>query len=198
MMELPLYRRPKVRVLARQALTRTMSYIKRAGAPIFVFAVLMWVGTTFPNYKNENAHQKLEQSYAGQLGHFMEPIVRPMGVDWRVGVGLVSAFAAREVFVSSMAVTFDIANAEGDSAQTGLLDQMANAVNSDGAKIFTVASVTGLLIFFMIALQCMSTVAVAAREMNSMKFALSQLVVFNLVAYILAVGAVQGLRAFGL
>jgi ferrous iron transport protein B len=197
MMELPLYRRPKIRVLARQAFTRTMSYIKRAGAPIFIFAVLMWVGTTFPQYKNENPHQKLEQSYAGQLGHFLEPVVRPMGVDWRVGVGLVSAFAAREVFVSSMAITFDIADAEGDNAQAGLLDQMASAVNSDGVKIFTVASVTGLLIFFMIALQCMSTVAVAAREMNSMKFALSQLVVFNLVAYGLAVAAVQGLRALG-
>lgn len=196
MMELPLYRRPRFRVLVRQAFTRTMSYIKRAGFPIFIFAVLMWAGTTFPNYKSENAQQKLEQSYAGQMGHFLEPIVRPMGVDWRVGVGLVSAFAAREVFVSSMAITFNITDT-GDNAQNSLLDQMRDARNADGTKVFTVASVAGLLIFFMIALQCMSTVAVAAREMNSMKFALSQLVVFNVGAYILAVIVVQGLRALG-
>jgi ferrous iron transport protein B len=197
MMELPLYRRPRMRVLLRQALTRTMSYVKRAGPPIFVFAVLMWAASTFPHYKMEDAQQKLEQSYAGQIGHFIEPIVHPMGIDWRVGVGLVSAFAAREVFVSSLAVTFNITDTDEDSVQKNLLEQMSTAVNSQGEKIFTVASVAGLLIFFMIALQCMSTVAVAAREMGSMKFAISQLVAFNIVAYVLAVGAVQGLKALG-
>jgi ferrous iron transport protein B len=121
-----------------------------------------------------------------------------MGVDWRVGVGLISAFAAREVFVSSLAVTFNITDENPESAQTSLLTQMGTAVNSQGEKIFTVASVAALLIFFMIALQCMSTVAVSAREMGSYKFALAQLVVFNLVAYALAVAVFQGLKAVGL
>jgi ferrous iron transport protein B len=198
MMELPLYRRPRVRVLLRQSLTRTMSYVKRAGPPIFIFATLMWAASTFPHYKMEDATQKLEQSYAGQIGHVIEPLVAPMGVDWRVGIGLISAFAAREVFVSSLAVTFNITDENEDSAQASLLDQMATAVNSKGEKIFTVASVVGLLIFFMIALQCMSTVAISAREMGSYKFAMAQLVAFNLVAYILAVGAYQTLSHFGL
>ncbi|MBC7371152.1 MAG: ferrous iron transporter B [Bdellovibrionaceae bacterium] len=198
MMELPLYRRPRAKVLLRQSLTRTLSYVKRAGPPIFVFAVIMWAAATFPKYDMENPEQKLEQSYAGQVGHLIEPLVSPMGVDWRVGIGLVSAFAAREVFVSSLAVTFNITDTEEASVQKSLLEQMSTAVNSKGEKIFTVASVTGLLIFFMIALQCMSTVAVSAREMGSMKFALSQLFVFNVVAYVLAVGAVQGLRALGI
>jgi len=198
MMELPLYRRPRIRVLLRQSLTRTMSYVKRAGPPIFIFATIMWAASTFPHYNMEDATQKLEQSYAGQVGHVIEPLVAPMGVDWRVGIGLISAFAAREVFVSSLAVTFNITDENEDSAQASLLDQMATAVNSKGEKIFTVASVVGLLIFFMIALQCMSTVAIAAREMGSYKFAVAQLVAFNLVAYLLAVGAYQTLSSFGL
>ncbi|MGZ3749185.1 MAG: nucleoside recognition domain-containing protein, partial [Pseudobdellovibrionaceae bacterium] len=197
MMELPLYRRPRFRVLLRQSLTRTMSYVKRAGPPIFIFAGLMWAATTFPHYNMEDAQQRLEQSYAGRVGHWIEPLVHPMGVDWRVGVGLISAFAAREVFVSSLAVTFNITDENPDSAQQSLLQQMGAAVNSQGEKIFTLASVTGLIIFFMIALQCMSTVAVSAREMGSYKFALTQLVVFNLVAYVLAVGAFQALKALG-
>ncbi|MNT27500.1 Nucleoside recognition [compost metagenome] len=186
-----------MRVLLRQAFTRTMSYVKRAGPPIFVFAVLIWVGTTFPHYQEANPQVKLEQSYAGQLGKVIEPVVAPMGVDWRVGVGLISAFAAREVFVSSLAVVFNITDDNEESQQASLLTQMGTAVNSAGEKIFTVSSVIGILIFFMIALQCMSTVAVQLRESGSAKFAIGQLIAFNLVAYVLTVVVVQGLRAFG-
>ncbi|WP_255489932.1 ferrous iron transporter B [Bdellovibrio sp. KM01] len=197
MMELPIYRRPKFRVLLRQSLTRTMNYVKRAGPMIFVFAVIIWVGTNFPNYNNENAHDKLEQSYAGQLGKVIEPVVAPMGVDWRVGVGLISAFAAREVFVSSLAVTFNVADDNEDTQQQSLLTQMSEAVNKDGQKVFTISSVIGLMIFFMIALQCMTTVAIQARESGSIKMAVGQLIAFNVVAYVLVVIVVQGLRALG-
>lgn len=196
MMELPIYRRPKLRVLARQSLTRTMSYVKRAGPPIFVFAILIWVGTNFPNYHAEDS-ERLQTSYAGQMGHVLEPVMSPMGVDWRVGVGLLSAFAAREVFVSSMAIVFNVTDKNEDTQQESMLKTMADAVNSKGEKIFTVSSVIGLIVFFMIALQCMSTFAVQVRESGSMKMALTQLILFNCVAYFLAVGLVQGLRALG-
>jgi Fe2+ transport system protein B len=198
MMELPIYRRPKFRVLLRQAFTRTMSYVKRAGPPIFVFAVLIWVGTTFPKYQEADAHAKLEQSYVGQAGKVIEPVVAPMGVDWRVGVGLISAFAAREVFVSSLAVVFNITDTDEESQQASLLTQMDTAVNSEGQKVFTTASVIGIMIFFLIALQCMSTVAVQLRESGSWKFAVGQLIAFNVVAYVLTVAVVQGLRAIGI
>lgn len=197
MMELPIYRAPRVRVLVHQAFTRTMGYVKRAGPPIFVFSILIWLGTTFPNYQATDATEKLSQSYAGRLGHVIEPIVAPMGVDWRVGVGLISAFAAREVFVSSLAVTFNITDTEEESQQKSLLAQMETAVNSSGEKIFTISSVFGLVVFFMIALQCMSTVAIQMKESGSTSFAVTQLVVFTVVAYILAVIVVQGLRLFG-
>lgn len=197
MMELPIYRRPKLRVLLRQAWTRTLSYIKRAGPIIFVFAVIVWAGSTFPHYEMEDAHQKLEESYIGRMGKVIEPVMAPMGVDWRVGVGLISAFAAREVFVSSMALTFNITDTDEDTQQASLLTQMENAVNSSGEKIFTVSSVIGLMVFFLIALQCMSTVGVQVRESGSWTFALTQLVAFNLFAYVLVVVLVQGLRLIG-
>jgi len=193
MMELPLYRKPHWKVLVRQSLTRTQAYVKRAGPVIFVFAVLIWVGSTFPNYHAENDHVKLETSFLGQSGKVLEPIFSPMGVDWRVGVGLMSAFAAREVFVSSMAVMFNVTGDEASQAQ-GLLKTMSEATNSHGERIFTVASVIGLILFFMIALQCMSTFAISAKENGSMKFALTQLILFNVIAYIVAVSAVHLIR----
>jgi ferrous iron transport protein B len=196
MMELPLYRRPQLRVLLKQSLSRTKAYVQRAGPVIFIFALLIWVGSTFPHYEAEDAEQ-MQSSYLAQVGRWIEPVFEPMGVDWRVGVGLISAFAAREVFVSSMAVMFNVTGDEEAQVQ-GLLRTMAEATNSQGELIFTPATVIGLLIFFMIALQCMSTVAIQIKENNSRRFALAQLLVFNLVAYGLAVIAVQGLRLMGL
>jgi ferrous iron transport protein B len=195
MMELPMYRRPRLRVILKQTMTRTNSYVKRAGPMIFIFAVLIWVGSTFPHYQVQDP-ERLQESYLAQVGRTIEPIFRPMGVDWRVGVGLLSAFAAREVFVSSMAVMFNITGEE-DAVASGMLAEMQRASFEDGQKIFTVASVVGLLVFFMIALQCMSTVGVQLRENKSWGFAIWQLVIFNVVAYVLAVICVQGLRAFG-
>lgn len=197
MMELPLYRRPRARVLLQHSWMRTKAYVKRAGPAIFIFAVIIWVTTTFPNYQLKDDHERLQTSYMGQMGQVVEPLFKPMGVDWRVGVGLISAFAAREVFVSSLAIVFNVANEDEDSQTQGLMKSMNEATFADGQKIFTTASVLGLILFFMIALQCMSTVAVAVRESGSWKYALTQLVVFNLVAYILAVVLVHGLRAVG-
>ncbi len=189
MMELPLYRLPKARVILRHSFDRTMSYVKRAGPPIFIFAVLIWVGTTFPRVEVEQ--DQLTSSYLGQVGQYIEPVFKPMGLDWRVGVGLLSAFAAREVFVSSLALVFHVAGDDEDAQQASLLKSMSTATNSHGEPLFTTGSVIGLLIFFMIALQCMSTVAISVRENRSWKFAMTQLVAFNILAYILAVVAYQ-------
>lgn len=197
MMELPMYHRPRLTVLLKQSLSRTQAYVKRAGPIIFIFAVLIWVGMTFPHYDKQGT-ERLESSVLGVAGKAIEPAFEPMGVDWRVGVGLMSAFAAREVFVSSLAVMFNSANEDEALQEQGLLAIMRSATNSNGQQIFTVASVAGLLVFFVIALQCMSTVAVQARESGSMRFALAQLLIFNVVAYVFAVAIVQGLRAIGI
>ncbi len=198
MMELPVYRAPRASLVARQAFSRTMNYLKRAGPPIFLFAVIVWVGTTFPNYAEKNDSARLQSSYAAKVGHVIEPIFKPMGGDWRTGVGLISAFAAREVFVSSLAVVMQVSSDDQATLGETLIAKMQTAKAPDGYPLFTVASVSGLIIFFMIALQCLTTTAVAAREAGGWRFAIMQLVVFNVVAYILAVGVVQGLRAAGI
>lgn len=192
MLELPLYRRPHFRVVLKTALIKAKSYATRAGPIIFVLAVLIWGLSIFPNTQITDPHDRLEQSYFGQMGKVIEPVFEPMGVDWRVGVGLLSAFAAREVFVSTLSVIYNVGDTENeDSMQASLIEKMQNAERSDGQKVFTVASVASLLVFFMIALQCISTTGVAVREMRSWTFAITQLVVLNVVAYVLAVGVYQ-------
>lgn len=196
-LELPVYRRPMLRSLVRQAYNRTLSYVRRAGPMIFLLSIIIWAGTTFPHYQLENETERLSQSYFGKIGQTIEPVFVPMGVDWRVGVGLMSAFAAREVFVSSLAVVFSVAGDDDQSMQASLLDKMSEAKMADGYPVFTLSSVVGLIVFFMIALQCLSTTSVAMRESGGWKFAIMQLVTFNLVAYVLAISVVQGLRAIG-
>ena len=197
LLELPLYRRPHWPSVLRNVFTRTRAYLLDAGPIIFVFAVLMWAATTFPNYTAEDPVEKLSTSYAAQGGRFLEPVMEPMGGDWRTGAALIAAFAAREVFVSSLAVTMHVTAETDEGLQEGLLSQMSAATGPDGSPLFTIASVAGLLIFFMIALQCMATFGVARREFGGWRWAIFQLVSFNLLAYGLAVGVVQGLRALG-
>ena len=128
----------------------------------------------------------------------MEPVLRPMGVDWRVGVGLISAFAAREVFVSAMAIVFHAEGEDADTQAAGLLGQMRTATFPDtGMLIFTPASMIGLIVFFFFSLQCVATVAVVRKETNSWRFAAVQLLFYTGLGYMAAVGIVQGLRWVG-
>ncbi|NUM59451.1 MAG: ferrous iron transporter B [Bdellovibrionaceae bacterium] len=189
LMELPIYRAPKWKQLVIHALQKTKSYVVRAGPIILFFSLVLWAGAQFP--RNEMGHSpELAQSYVGRLGHLMEPFFKPMGVDWRVGVGLISAFAAREVFVSTLAVTMKV-TADEETQPKELIEVMKSATFTDGSKIFTYGSVLGLIIFFIVALQCMSTVAVQIKESGSVKLALMQLASLNLVAYVLAVAVNQ-------
>ncbi len=201
LMELPLYRWPRWRVLVKQSILRTQGYIRRAGPMIFLFAVILWIGAHFPIEKEIQDPQiwktaSLDQSYLGQLGKNMEPLFEPLGTDWRVGIGLISAFAAREVFVSSLALVFNIPQDGKPDSEKGLLKTLSQATNEKGQALFKFSSVVGLLIFFMIALQCMSTFIVSIKENHSLKFALGQLVGLNLLAYIVSVSVVQFLQMF--
>jgi ferrous iron transport protein B len=175
-LELPLYRWPQPIVVIRNSFRRTRAYVEKTAPIILVLAVALWLLTTFPQYQLDNESE------------WLEPVFEPMGGDWRVGVGLVTAFAAREVFVSSMAVLFSITDVEDeDSLREGLLISMRKATFPDGRLVFTTASVSALLVFFMLALQCISTSAVAFREMGSASFAVAQLISMNLLAYAAAI-----------
>ncbi|RME14820.1 MAG: ferrous iron transporter B [Bdellovibrio sp.] len=197
-MDLPLYRKPVLQVLLKTALLRTQAYIKKAGPMIFILSVLIWAASHFPYYKDLSTSEQVQKSVAGQVGQVLEPIFEPMGGDWRVGVGLMSAFAAREVFVSSLAIMFNVTeDVEEEGVRNSLLAKMKQAKNLQGEPVFTLSSVLGLILFFMIALQCVSTSTVVAKEMNSLKFALYQVISMNIIAYILTVALVQGLRTLG-
>ena len=195
-MELPSYRLPKISKILRQVLFRTNSFIKNAGPIILVLSMGIWFISTFPNYEVKDANERFQQSYAAQVGQAIEPVFRPMGADWRVGVGIIASFAAREVFVSTLASVFNLTEEDDDKLQDSLLTKMKTArfIKEDGSQgelIFTMASSVALLIFFMIALQCMATVGIAKNEFGGWKMALTQLFAFNIIAYVLAVLAYQ-------
>ncbi len=188
MMDFPLYRKPKLKVILTYGLDRSKSFLKNAGPIIFVLSIIIWFATNFPrtNIEGTEATQIAQQSYAAQLGQTIEPVFKPMGLDWRVGFGIISAFAAREVFVSSLAIIFN-AEGEDDVQVQGLIEKMRAATFPDGTPVFTLGSSLGLIIFFMIAMQCLATFAILRKETGSFAIALTQLSLSNLVAYGLAV-----------
>lgn len=207
-MELPLYRRPQLKPILKMTWARASAYLKRAGTPIAIVAASLWLLSNFGFGAKQSviagappapmiSPSPLDHSFAAQLGRMMEPALRPMGVDWRVGVGLISAFAAREVFVSSLAIVFHVAGEE-NAQQEGLLEEMRTAkIEGTGQLVFTTASILGLIVFFFFSLQCMSTVAVVRRETNSLRFVALQLLFYTGLGYLAAVATVQGLRLAG-
>jgi ferrous iron transport protein B len=201
-LDLPLYRVPRFKILFLQAIEKSKSFLMKAGPIVFVLALVLWAASSFPRHldnETRTAAEITEQSYAAQFGKSIQPVFEPLGVDWRVGFGILSAFAAREVFVSAMAIVFHI-EGEDDEQTTGLLEKMKTAKFESGPyidqPIFTVASCVGILIFFMIALQCLSTFAILKKE-SGMTLAMAQLISSNVVAYALAVSAVQILKNLG-
>jgi ferrous iron transport protein B len=199
-MELPAYRVPRIKPILKMTWARGFSYLQRAAVPIMIVSAVLWLVSNFGTTPDRIvAPTPKDQSFAAQLGHGMEPAMHPMGVDWRVGVGLISAFAAREVFVSSMAIVFHVESEDPGTEQEGLLQQMRTATFPGTSQlIFTPSSIVGLIVFFFFSLQCFSTVAVVRKEMNSWKLAGLQLVFYTGLGYALAVITVQSLRAFGI
>jgi len=184
--ELPHWRPPTFRTVVVSAWDRTVSYVKRAGLTILGVSVVFWLFMNLPSPDN---------SAAIFVGKILSPVLAPMGLDWRVGVALIAAFAAREVFVSALAVVFAVQGAEDSSA--GLVDAMRQATFEGSSQlVFTPATTAGLIVFFLIALQCLTTVAVMRREVSN-KFAIGQMVGFVALAWVLASVTVQTLRLFG-
>jgi ferrous iron transport protein B len=198
-MELPAYRVPRWRSILKMTWARGFSYLQRAGVPIMTVSAILWLVSHFgPVQGKWIAPTAKDHSYAAQLGHVMEPSLHPMGVDWRVGVGLISAFAAREVFVSSMAIVFHVESNDEEQQKQNLLDQMRQATfPGTNQLIFTPSSIVGLIVFFFFSLQCFSTVAVVRNEMDSWRLAGLQLLFYTGLGYALSVITVQSLRAFG-
>ncbi len=211
-LELPAYRKPQFAVVANNTLQNAKVYMKKAGPIILTFSIILWFLTYFPNMNpqidttnltQEEAVQavnaeRLSTSYASDLGKIVQPIMTPIGMDWRVGVALISAFAAREVFVSSLALIFKVTG-DDTNLQNSILTKMRHAeIDDTGQKLFTTSTILGLIVFFMFALQCISTLAVSRKETGGWRIPALQLIIFTSVAYILTFITVNGLRAIGI
>lgn len=211
-LELPAYRRPKLWYNLRHSYKNAKQYVKKAGPVILILSLVLWVLTTFPNYNppipdadklsaeevsSVKNTERLAGSYASMMGKFIEPVMKPMGMDWRIGVSLVATFAAREVFVSSLALIFKVTD-DDESNHNSLLTAMNDAkIESTGQKLFTPSTIIGLIVFFVFAMQCLSTTAIARKETGGWKIPIMQIVVFTSLAYVLAVVVVNGLRGLG-
>ena len=195
-MELPPYRMPAIKDVALHMIERAWLFLKRAGTIILGISIVLWFLAAYPKApEGVNASEQLAQSFAGQAGHFLEPAIKPLGFDWQIGIGLISSFAAREVFVSTMGVVF---NAEDDGEDTTPLRQaLAVATWPDGRPLFTPLVCFTLMVFYVFAMQCVATVAVVKRETNSWRWPLFQIAYMTGTAWILSLVVYQVGTAFG-
>lgn len=210
-LELPSYKLPKIKSVLSNTLISTKQYLKSAGPIIVTFSIVLWALTYFPNtspnidvnnlngmtYENAIHIERVSTSYAAQIGKFIEPVMQPLGMDWRIGVSLISAFVAREVFVSSLALIFRVTGDE-ETIRDSILNAMRNAkIESSGKTLFTTSTIIGLIIFFVFALQCMSTIAVSKKETGHWRIPILQLIIYTSFAYVATLITVNGLRLLG-
>jgi len=174
-MELPTYRWPTFRVWLSQVWGSAWAFLRRAGTIILAASIVLWLLLSFPRVdappgmsEQEARAYALEQSIAGRLGHAIEPAIAPLGFDWKIGVGLIASLAAREVIVATLAQVY--AAGSGDETESLRDSLRADRHPDTGEKVFTPATVAALLVFFVFALQCMSTIAIMRRETNSWRW----------------------------
>ena len=202
--EMPNYKLPLLKNIGITVWEKTKTFITEAGKIILAISIILWVlasngpGENFSKaeqiIKTNNAELdqetltnkinsfKLEHSYIGILGKSIEPIISPLGYDWKIGIALISSFAAREVFVGTLATIYSVES----NAEETIKNQMASEVKSDGKPLFNLASGISLMLFYAFAMQCMSTLAIVKKETNSWKWPLIQLFSMSLLAYTIA------------
>ena len=222
-MELPPYRMPSWRSIVLTVRERSWLFVKNAGTVILAITVVLWFLASYPRggadlkaletrhatavaagdqpgaklLERRMAGLTLEQSFAGRVGRYLEPAIAPLGFDWRIGVGLVTSFAAREVMVSTLATVFNLGNAGQDMVP--LRQSLREAIDPrTGRKAYSPLMAVSLMVFFVLACQCMSTVAVARRETNSWRWPIFMLVMMNVLAWLVSFAVYQGGRALGL
>ncbi|MCX5660146.1 MAG: ferrous iron transport protein B [Planctomycetota bacterium] len=140
----------------------------------------------------------LNHSFAGRVGHFIEPVIAPMGFDWQIGVGIITSLAAREVIVSTLAIVYGVGSEAAEENRDSIYDSMRKATRADGSPVYTTATCLSLLVFYVLAMQCLSTLAVTRRETGSWKWAAFQQVYMSSLAYVAAVITYQSVVALGI
>jgi ferrous iron transport protein B len=208
-LELPVYREPRWKNILYTMIEKAKIFVVDAGKVIMVISLLLWVLSSYgPPQKMRSVSEKyaslqqqnpgnfkeydklkrtelLENSYAGILGRSIEPVIRPLGYDWKIGIALITSFAAREVFVGTMATLYSVGE-DRDENNATLRQKMNAAVRADGTKVYNVATGISLLIFYALAMQCMSTLAIVKRETHSWKWPAIQLMYMTGLAYVMS------------
>ena len=207
--EMPNYKLPLLKNVGITVWEKTRSFVTEAGKIILAISILLWVmasygpgkdfseaaqivSADYTELEGEALNQKinsykLEHSYIGLLGKSIEPIISPLGYDWKIGIALISSFAAREVFVGTLATIYSV---ENDAEET-IKNRMASEVKGNGQPLFNLASGISLMLFYAFAMQCMSTLAIVKKETNSWKWPMIQLFGMSLLAYLIAFSTYQ-------
>jgi ferrous iron transport protein B len=208
-LELPTYQSPRIQTVISQAWIKCRTFLSEAGKVIIVISMILWALSSFgPKEAMKNAHliavemtkinkvdsaqihntQKLEASYAGHLGKFIEPAIKPLGYDWKTGIALISSFAAREVFVGTMSTLFQ--TPEDDDQVKGIRTKMQAEINPEtGKPLYGVPYAISLIFFYAFALQCISTMAVIKKETGSWTWPVALFFIYGGIAYIGAFAA---------
>ncbi|QEH40120.1 ferrous iron transport protein B [Chitinophaga sp. XS-30] len=207
-MELPVYRAPRWKNAAVTMVEKAKIFVMDAGKVIMVISIILWflasygpgaqmqaVETKYEQLQAQTTDEtqleeldkqlqseKLSHSYAGILGHAIEPAVKPLGFDWKIGIALITSFAAREVFVGTMATLYSVGDSEDSDAT--LRQKMESATRVDGTPVYTLATGLSLMIFYAFAMQCMSTLAIVKRETRSWKYPIIQFIYMTALAYV--------------
>ena len=216
-LELPVYRAPRWKNVLVTMISKAKIFVFDAGKIIMVISLILWALSTYgPKAKMAEVETRYEQqikehpeqeaelsrakntellanSYAGILGRSIESVIEPLGYDWKIGIALITSFAAREVFVGTMATLYSVEGGD-DADETTLMQKMHAAVRPDGSKVYTLATGISLMIFYAFAMQCMSTLAIVKRETRSWKWPLIQLVYMTGLAYVMSLIAYQLLK----
>ena len=198
-MELPPYRLPDVHNVFHSLIERVGVFLQRAGTVILAISIVLWALVAFPRMPNiAGDHQSIqvENSYAGQAGHLLEPAIRPLGFDWKIGIGLISSFAARETVISTLGIVYNVGDTSNDQSES-LIQAMREAKRPDGSRVWTPLVALSLMVFFVLACQCMSTVAVVRRETNSWRWPLFMVGYMLVLAYVSSLVTYQGGKLLG-
>ncbi len=225
LMELPPYRMPNLRTVFQNMLTRAWLFVKRAGTVILAISIILWALMYFPRSEPASAvpamtqseaandpatggpgdaavelplpeGEQLRNSFAGRLGHLIEPVIRPLGFDWKIGVALIASFAAREVLVSTLSIIYNVGKEENEESAT-LISAIRNARDDNGRIVWTPLTALTLMVFFVLAMQCMSTVAIVRRETNSWSWTLFMVGYMTGLAYLASFITYQGGKLLG-
>ena len=196
-MELPVYRIPSVSNVFHTMLSRAGLFVKRASTVILAASIVLWALAAFPRTTEGSRSYQVANSYAGRAGRLLEPLIAPLGFDWRIGIGLISSFAARETIVSTLGVVYNVGEEDESQRSGSLVKAMMGAKRSDGSPMWTPLVGLSLMVFFVLACQCMSTVAVVRRETNSWRWPIFMVSYMLVLAYLGSLITFQGGRLLG-